>query len=233
MDIFFPPLCHRCKEPITTVTDTKLCTKCLSDVFPIRFPICKSCGRPFLTENGEDHLCSDCVLKPQPYEAARAALIFKGSIKDIIYKFKYQYKVHLRRSITAISAEYLDKFVADFAPDILIPVPLHKKRLRKRGFNQAILIGEIFAKRWDIKMSRNNLKRIRWTEPQVNLPASQREKNVLGAFALKTPALIADKRVLLFDDVYTTGSTVKECSKVLVKSGAASVAVVTIARTEL
>jgi len=111
-----------------------------------------------------------------------------------------------------------------------VPVPLHLKRLRQRGFNQAILLGEIFAKKWGTPLSRNNLQRIRWTEPQVNLGAHERAVNVKGAFAVDSVKELSGKRILLVDDVYTTGSTVKECCRVLLKAGAAEVAVLTVAR---
>lgn len=129
-----------------------------------------------------------------------------------------------------ISASHLDSFVAGFSPETVLPVPLHKKRLGQRGFNQALLLGEIFARRWSAPLQRNNLQRIRWTEPQVNLKAEERHANVKGAFALAAPERLSGRRVLLVDDVYTTGSTVKECARVLIDAGAAEVAVVTVAR---
>jgi ComF family protein len=136
----------------------------------------------------------------------------------------------LRRPLGLLSGPGFDQFVNGFRADLLIPVPLHRKRLQERGFNQAILLGEIFAQRWGIPLVRNNLQRIRWTEPQINLTASARAENVRGAFALADAAALAGQRVLLVDDVYTTGSTVKECARVLWKGGAAAVAVLTIAR---
>ncbi len=136
----------------------------------------------------------------------------------------------LRRPLGLLAAPCLDTFVHGFGADIMIPVPLHKKRLRQRGFNQAILLGEIFSKRWRVPLLRNNLQRTRWTEPQVNLAATARAENVKGAFALSDAAALAGKRVLLIDDVYTTGSTVKECARVLGKGGVTAVAVLTIAR---
>jgi len=115
-------------------------------------------------------------------------------------------------------------------PSNIVPVPLHTRRLRQRGFNQAVLLGEILSRQWGVPLQRNNLQRSRWTEPQVNLTASARAENVKGAFTLAAPAKIAGKRILLVDDVYTTGSTVKECSRVLMAAGAAAVAVITVAR---
>jgi len=136
----------------------------------------------------------------------------------------------LRRPLGLLSAAYLDVFAREFGAALILPVPLHVRRLRERGFNQAILFGEIYAQRWGVALSRNNLRRIRWTEPQVNLGAKERAFNVKGAFAIDNENEISGKKIFLIDDVYTTGSTAKECCRVLLKAGATEVAVLTIAR---
>jgi len=148
----------------------------------------------------------------------------------MIHQFKYGKRVMLRRPLGLLAASRLNAFAGEFKADLILPVPLHTRRLRERGFNQAILLGEIFSKKWGVALSRNNLKRIRWTEPQVNLGAAERAANVRGAFAIASEKEIAGKRIFLVDDVYTTGSTAKECSRILMKSGAAVVAVLTVAR---
>ena len=101
------------------------------------------------------------------------------------------------------------------------------------GFNQAILLGEVLAKEWGVRMKRRALLRVRWTEPQVNLSAVERRENVKGAFVVSNNAVVNDKRIMLIDDVLTTGSTVDECARVLKKAGAAEVVVVTVARAVL
>jgi ComF family protein len=113
---------------------------------------------------------------------------------------------------------------------MIVPVPLHARRLRSRGFNQAVLLGEVLARQWHLPLARQALKRIRWTEPQISLSAEERRVNVKGAFAVPDIAAVMGKHVLLLDDVFTTGSTVEECSRVLKRSGAAAVTVITIAR---
>jgi ComF family protein len=101
--------------------------------------------------------------------------------------------------------------------DMIIPVPLHVKRLRQRGFNQSVPLGNVLARDWRIPLCRHNLRRIRWTDPQTGLSAAERVSNVRGAFAVTNPALVKGKRVILLDDVYTTGSTVAECARTLLK----------------
>jgi ComF family protein len=115
--------------------------------------------------------------------------------------------------------------------DMVMPVPLHTKRLRMRGFNQALLLAVGAAERFNIPLVYDNLVRVRYTRPQVELSGLERTANVQGAFQLARPDAVEDKRILLVDDVYTTGSTMNECAKVLKDTGAAAVIVLTLART--
>jgi len=229
IDLVFPPLCYACRTILPAAGALKLCAACLATVQPICEPFCNCCGRPFATFGGENHLCGRCILSPPQFVAARAALRYENTTRELIHRFKYGYKVMLRRPLALLAAPRLDDFVAGFGADLILPVPLHVKRLRQRGFNQALLLAEIFSQRWHIPLSRNNLRRIRWTEPQVSLSAAERAENVKGAFSLARPGDFKGRRVLLIDDVYTTGSTVKECSRVLQKEGGAVTAVLTLA----
>ncbi|ABQ28268.1 ComF family protein [Geotalea uraniireducens] len=230
IDILFPPLCHICKTFIPDAGDIHLCAGCREKLIPLNSPLCLVCGVPFATENGIDHLCGPCLSHPPAYAAARAALVFSGPVQDLVHRFKYGHKVHLCRPLGLLTAGHLAGFAAHVAADLVIPVPLHKKRLRWRGYNQAVLLGGILAKQWRLPLLRHNLRRVRWTEPQVNLAATERAENVRGAFAVTDKDAVAGKRVILVDDVYTTGSTVAECAKTLKCAGAEAVFVVTAAR---
>jgi len=167
---------------------------------------------------------------PVPFTSARAAFVFDGTVKELIHRLKYGKKVHISRPLALQAARHLAPFITESGAELIIPVPLHGKRLRQRGFNQAVLIAGVFAKAWHLPLSRNNLCRIRWTEPQIHLSFNDRVNNVRGAFAVNDPSQIAGRRLVLVDDVYTTGSTVAECAKVLKKAGAGEVYVATIAR---
>jgi ComF family protein len=116
---------------------------------------------------------------------------------------------------------------------VIVPVPLHVKRLRSRGFNQAVLLGELLAREWRLPLARRAMRRIRWTEPQINLSADERLHNVKGAFTVSDYAAVARKHVLLLDDILTTGSTAEECARVLKRAGAVEVTVITIARAAM
>lgn len=230
LDILFPPLCHLCKAFIPDAGEIHLCADCLAQTAPISSPLCPVCGAPFMTDGGIDHLCSACSAFHPHFTAAQAAMVFDGTVRELIHRFKYDRKVQLRRPLGLIAAGHLGSFRADHSPDLIIPVPLHARRLKERGFNQALLLGEVIARRWGVPLSRSNLRRVRWTAPQITLSAAERADNVRNAFAVKHPSALKGKRIMLLDDVYTTGSTVRECAKTLKGAGAEAVFVACVAR---
>lgn len=229
LDILLPPLCHVCHEFIPNADPLHICPACRERMPLIASPHCVICGCPF-TGAGDDHACGACITSPRHFDAARAALAYEGASRDLIHAFKYRNKTHLRRPLALLAIEVLSGFVRAREPDLIMPVPLHRKRLRGRGFNQAVLLGEIFSSHWKVPLDRHNLRRVRWTEPQVNLPAGDRRTNVKGAFSIQNSDRIDGRRILLVDDVLTTGSTVDECSLVLKDAGAVDVSVITVAR---
>jgi ComF family protein len=232
LDFFFPPLCHVCRTHIPDAGPLHICPDCRIQFTAIASPLCPLCGIPF-TGAGSDHLCGPCITNHSHIDAARAAYVYEGACRSMIHTFKYGNKTHLRRPLALLTVQQLDEFVRSRTPDMIIPVPLHRKRLRNRGFNQAILLGEFFSSQWNIPLVRHNLCRNRWTEPQINLVASARRENVKGAFTVQNEAELQGRRVLLVDDVCTTGSTVEECAVVLKSAGAADVSVLTVARALL
>ena len=230
LDILFPPLCHICRAFIPAAGNIHLCASCREGITPVVSPLCDLCGVPFATTDGIDHRCGHCCTVPPRFTAARTALLFDGPVRDLIHRFKYDRRVQLSRPLGLLTAEALAPWVTAAAADLVMPVPLHIRRLRQRGFNQAVLLGQVLAREWCLPLDRTTLRRIRWTEPQINLAADQRAANVRGAFAVKDPPRVEGRSIILVDDVYTTGSTVVECSRVLRGAGAAEVRVVTVAR---
>lgn len=229
-DTLFPPICHVCKTFIPECGPIHLCSSCTGKINFIHSPLCTKCGMPFRTENGIDHTCGACTGSSLPFASARAAAEFDGPVQDLIHRLKYGKKVHLSRPVGRLTAHYLQPPAADKEIDFLVPVPLHPKRLRERGFNQALLLAGVLSKFWEIPVSRCNLQRIRWTEPQTRLSMEDRVRNVRGAFAVHQPQLFRDRKMILVDDVYTTGSTVIECARALKRAGAGEILVVTVAR---
>jgi ComF family protein len=230
VDTLFPPRCHLCKGPVAGGEVLHLCPGCRDTLRFLGSPLCPRCGIPFATEGGADHPCGACTVHPPPFAAARGALLFDGAARDLVHHFKYERRVHLVHPLGLLTAGKLAEFAADSGASLIVPVPLHVRRLRQRGFNQALLLGEYLARSWRLPLARHNLRRIRWTEPQINLSAAERSANVRNAFAVADPARLEGRCVILVDDVFTTGSTVAECSRALRRAGAEAVVVVTAAR---
>jgi ComF family protein len=228
LDFFFPTRCFVCRKE--TVPTEKICKTCSSNIKYISSPICIQCGIPFLSKIGRDHLCGACLTSKLYFSKARAVGYYEGVLQEAIHQFKYNKKTFLAKHLGALMINYeFDPF--DFKSyDFIVPIPLHFKRLRERGFNQALSLAGYVGKRYDTPVDFTSLRRIRWEGPQINLGKIARERNVKGAFALYNKNRFTDKDVLLIDDVYTSGATVNECAKVLKKAGVASVDVFTLSR---
>ncbi|MEW6185536.1 MAG: ComF family protein [Thermodesulfobacteriota bacterium] len=154
--------------------------------------------------------------------------IYRGVLADALQRFKYHGDISLAGVLGSLWKRIS---LNGNSFEAVIPVPLHRARLRQRGFNQSLLLGKSLGKMHKIRVLSDALQRIRNTVPQVDLGLSERARNVRGAFAVSRPKEIRDKDLILVDDVFTTGATVNECAKVLKRSGARSVFVLTLART--
>lgn len=235
LDALYPPKCAACGEFIPEAPPSPfpkfLCPDCLMDYAPAVSPLCLKCGMPFVSPEGPDHLCGGCLEKKNRFNMARAAGVYDGPLRTAIHRLKYNQKTALAAPMGGMLEQaYMDHYGPGCA-DLAVPVPLHKKRLRQRGFNQALVL----VKHW----GRNNgqfppvearaLARVRWTQTQAGLKAKERAKNIRGAFAVVRPDLVRGKNVLLVDDVFTTGATANECAKALLKAGAKKVDVLTLA----
>lgn len=229
LDIFFPPLCHACGTPVQG-EGVHLCPSCREKALPVPSPLCSVCGLSFATEQGIDHPCGPCLVSPPPFTRARSAFCFEGPVRRLIHAFKYGGKVHLASTLGLLTSVSLNGFVKEAAPHFIVPVPLHDRRLRERGFNQSQRLALFLSRSWAVPLYVDNLRRARWTAPQVGLSAAERKRNVLGAFSVTKPEIFEKKRLLLVDDVFTSGSTVTECSRTLKQAGAEQVWVLTTAR---
>lgn len=212
-------------------THGTLCIPCWQQIHFITEPMCHACGLPFDYDIGEGALCGGCLQKTPDYSHARAAFRYDEHSRKLITRFKYSDQTQLAKIYGTWLMGAGGKLLAQ--SDIIIPVPLHYFRFLRRRFNQSALLAHTLAKRSGIKCLPSALIRIRKTTPQTGLNRNQREKNVKGAFAINKRYLkhIKGKNILLIDDVMTTGSTISQCTKTLLKSGAAQVNVLTLART--
>jgi len=215
-----------------------LCPVCIRGLTVVESPLCSRCGLPYKSRQGADHLCGDCITSPKKFGIARAPLVYEPILTEVIHCFKYKGKIQLADSLAELLLTAFRLFWDPQRIDVIIPVPLHIKRLRKRGFNQSYLLvrnwsamaGRYFSKPPDFRIERDVLARTLATAPQSALGRSQRATNLKNAFELKGRDAIIGKSILLIDDVYTTGSTVRECTEVLLGCGARQVDILTLAR---
>jgi len=203
-----------------------LCQYCWENARFIAAPYCQCCGLPFEYDVPDTALCLDCFKRPPPFKAARTVFPYDDFSRDLILAFKHGDRTDLAPALAGWMVRAAFELIEH--SDVIVPVPLHWRRLAKRRFNQAALLGMEIAKTQDIKCDPMILKRIRHTVPQGFLARMARQKNLQGAFEVQKD--ISGKSVLLIDDVLTTGATIMNCSKILLKAGASEVRVVTIAR---
>ena len=215
-----------------------LCRDCIGGLVAVESPLCSCCGLPFESRHGIDHRCGDCSASPKKFRIARAPLVYEQIFTEVIHCYKYKGKLQLARPLGELLLTAFSFFWDKDSIDVVVPVPLHLKRLRKRGFNQVYLLirnwqtiaGQVPFDLGDFQIERDVLSRTVPTAPQTGLGRRQRAENIKDAFVLADEAKIIDKRILLVDDVYTTGATVNECARLLVNHGATHVDVLSLAR---
>lgn len=235
IDIVYPPRCHICGKFLPYKEErsylSEICSDCLKDFEPINSPICSICGVPFATNKGGNHICEDCMRKNPYYELARAPYFYSGKLKNAIQRFKYNSETHLGKTFGGLLLDFIQKMSYEMDGYIIIPVPLHKKKLRERGYNQSLLLAKVLSKRLGLELDFMSFARVRNTQSQAGLRRMDRRNNVKNAFLVKEIRAIKNKKILLVDDVFTTGVTLNECAKSLKQSGAAKIMCVTLART--
>jgi len=229
LEFFLPRLCLFCGAGVGEEAPQALCPECEAQIEWVSSPLCPRCGRVY--ESGDsDRLCSDCQSDPPPFARARAAALYdpKGIVGQAIKRFKFDGQiVYLPLLRSWLQRPVGMALVAE--AEVLLPVPLFSKRLKERGFNQALELARGFPEK---TVDFESLIRFKNTRPQVELTGKERRENVKDAFKVTRPAELKSKNILLIDDLYTTGSTAQECAKVLLRAGAARVDVLTVARVK-
>jgi ComF family protein len=226
LEFFLPRLCLFCGAAVGEEAAVAVCPACEARIQWVESPLCTSCGKMFEYRDGPDRVCGECQAEPPPFTRARAAALYVEPVAQAITRFKFNHRMAYLPVMQHWLRRPLCLELATTA-DLVAPVPLHPKRLKNRGFNQSLYLAQAFP---EAPLAREALVRTRHTPPQMELKAKERRDNVKGAFAVPDPALVKGKNVLLVDDLYTTGSTVKECAKSLLKAGARQVEVLTVAR---
>ncbi len=223
LDVLFPPRCAGCGA-----IGTLLCDTCRARFRPITAPYCWRCGQPL----PEGTLCGPCARGRFVHlDMARAAAVYVPPLRSIVHTFKYRGNTRLAEPLAQYMARRVRREALDV--DFIVPVPLHRDRQRQRGYNQAELLARGLGAAFDIPVETSVLARVRATPPQVTLGLRERMENVKGAFRCVEPARVAGKRVLLVDDVMTTGSTLEACAAALKEAGTAQVWGYTLARPPL
>lgn len=227
LDFFFPKKCCGCGK-----FGTFFCESCIKSILQSDL-VCPTCERPAI--GGKYHpLCN----KKYGLDGLWSLGIYQDPLKKAIQKLKYKFVTDIADTLTDLMIEYWAKYTPQFIEEIkkthgeewvIVPVPLHPKREKWRGFNQSALLGKILASKLGLEYA-EALKRTKHTKPQVKLSSWERKKNIKNAFSLDTKYNIQNTSILLIDDVWTTGSTLKECCYILKRAGAQSVWAITLAR---
>ncbi|MDD2620902.1 MAG: ComF family protein [Syntrophomonadaceae bacterium] len=227
MDILFPQnVCCICREPGRFGSRHPWCEHCQGEmnIMQSSLPVCTHCGKYLETGAG---LCKDCQQMPPQFNIARAVGPYEEPYRIAVKVLKFLGRKYLAQKMGEMMVEVL-KNEPDFWPiDIIIPVPISPGNLKQRGFNQTELLAAQISRKLRIPMDINTLTRIKETPSQRELTKEEREKNLLCAFEIKEKRKIYRKNILLVDDVYTTGSTIRECTRVLLEAGGNRVSVIT------
>jgi len=228
LDLIYPPGCAACNAPLAGAQG--LCSQCFADLRQISAPLCPVLGIPFETDLGPETRSAEALADPPPFARARAAVAYSAVAGRLVSRLKYGDRPELSR----FCARLMAAAGAEFWPSdpIIVPVPLHASRLRFRRYNQSMLLALELGRMTGCRVDPHLIRRHRKTRQQVGLSGDGRLRNVQGAFSVQPRVLerLAGRPVVLVDDVYTTGATVKAATRVLKRAGAAEVNVITFAR---
>jgi competence protein ComFC len=228
--VVFPSFCRTCGALLERRRDGVLCAACLEKIQPHRAPFCPVCGR-FYEGETKNHVCGRCLVSPPPFDRHRSAGRYGGILKDALLLLKYQRLRPLGPVLGGMAFEAA-RAETEFwrGIDLVVPVPLHRKRRRERGFNQSEIIAGEIGRRSGTPVNPGALRKTRPTPPQTSLEREERVENVRDAYARGRKCAVSGRVVLLIDDVFTTGSTLGECARVMRREGAAEVRALTVAQ---
>ncbi len=226
VDLVLPPRCPGCRAIVAD--DGRFCVTCWQQLQFITAPFCARCGTPFEHDMGAAAECGTCLAEPPRYTAARAALVYGGPARKVLLALKHGDRQHLARVMAPHMARAASTILT---PDsLIVPVPLHRWRLWRRGFNQAALLAQAIAQLTGTAIAIDALQRVKPTPASKNMGRKARAANVRGAFRVPDRNRVAGRRIVLVDDVMTSGATADACARLLRRAGARDVHVLTFAR---
>lgn len=231
-DLILPHRCIACGDIVDS--GGLVCKKCFENIDFITEPCCNICGVPFDYADEKQLVCINCLNDNPAFDLARSVFVYDGVGRKLAIAFKYADRTEATNyfSLLMVNAGKIFFNNPDFLPDLIIPVPVHRKKLILRKYNQSALLAKSISQKTGIKYNYSVLARTKNTKPQSEFGKKDRFKNVKDVFAIKDNAIIKDKNVLLIDDVLTTGATVSECAKVMKKNGAKKVYILALSRTK-
>lgn len=227
-NLIFPKksVCIFCKKPLLFIEEHEICKDCMSKLMYLSPPLCDICGKPLADLN---NLCQECKCSQIYFEKAASVFHYAGLIQSMIYRLKYDGDKDIACPIGLFMSHEVKGRGWHRDLEMIIPVPLHAERLYQRGFNQSLLLSEIIGRECRLDVRDDILKRIRYTESQINFSKFDRIINVKNAFYIENNKSVINKKILIVDDIMTTGATLNECSRILKQAGAKEVYCITVA----
>jgi competence protein ComFC len=226
----FPEVCQICAAERATAAEGFVCARCWATVRFIKPPFCHRCGLPFPGEITSQFECTNCREMELHFRSARSAVTTGGPVLEAIHRYKYQRALWFENFLVDLLVRQAEPELRQEKWDWLVPVPLYPTREREREFNQAERLARRLGAAIRIPVNADLIKRVLPTQTQTQLTRQQRAANVLKAFAMRSTAKLNGERIVLLDDVFTTGATTSACARVLRKAGAGEVCVWTVAR---
>ena len=221
--LLFPHVCVFCGSSRLT-DDSDICEDCASSIIAVDEPFCDGCGVPAPALNfGSVNVCGKCLQNPPAYDKARFSVLYSRGMRRGILEFKFHNSLFLAETLSKFLVNSFRSHFINENLDMILPVPVHNRRLLWRGYNQSAILAKKLGESVGIPVSTDALIKIRNTVPQTQLKRKQRQINVKGSFSVRNPSNVKGKRILVVDDVFTTGSTLSEASMTLRRKGAESV----------
>ena len=224
LNLIYPRRCLMC-DGILMAGERDVCRRCEPEVQIIRGPYCMKCGKAL--EREEDEYCKDCLCYPHRYEKGRSLFVYDGAVKKSLYRFKYGGRKEYAHGYACLTEEHLGAYIKEIHPEALVPVPLHRRKYRMRGYNQAEVFAKQLGNRMGIPVASKLVRRVKNTLPQKELDLTQRQNNLKKAFKINKNDVKLNT-IIIVDDIYTTGSTIDALAATLKEAGVQKVFFLTI-----
>lgn len=222
MNVIYPKCCPVCHRILKNQSDLA-CATCIKELIPIQEPRCKRCGKPV---REEEEYCKECGQRIRAFDRGKGIFVYDDIMKKSILRYKYGGRRQYGDFYAKAMCVYAEKDIKRWEPDLIVPIPLHRRKQRRRGFNQAEYLADRVGDYYKIPVDNGVLKKVRDTKSQKKMDAEQRRRNLQDAFKVIRP--VKGKKILVIDDVYTTGSTMDAAARCLKNAGAHRVYYLTV-----